>query len=149
MDFKTLTLTRQIACAPDRLFHLMTDRTARETWGAPGEGIVMQIDSFDLRPGGQEVSRCGPAESPEFTMTTAFHVVDAPARLICSETLDFGEGPVSVSLVTQEITAQDNGSHLTVTLQIASLIGPEMAADYQTGWNGGLDNLARMAEQPA
>lgn len=149
MDFNTLTLNRQIACPPARLFHLMTDQSAREVWGAPDDSTVMQIDSFDLRPGGREVSRCGPAQSPEFLVTTDFHVIDAPTRLICTETLDFGEGPVSVSLITQDIVGRDVGSHLTVTLQIASLIGPDMAADYQTGWNGGLDNLARLAEQPA
>lgn len=148
MDFDTLTLTRDIACAPERLFHLMTDRKARETWGAPGEGIAMRIDSFDLRPGGREVSRCGPAEAPDFRVTTDFHIVDAPARLIGTETLDFGAGPVSVSLITQEIAAAQGGSRLTVTLQIASLIGPDMAADYQAGWTGGLDNLTRLAERP-
>ena len=148
MDFNTLTLTRDIACTPERLFHLLTDRTARETWGAPGEGIVVQIDSFDMRPGGREVSRCGPVEAPEFKVTTDFHIVDAPDRLIGTETLDFGEGPVSVSLITQEIAETQGGSRLTVTLQIASLIGPDMAADYKEGWNGGLDNLTRLAEAP-
>lgn len=147
MDFDTITLTRDIACPPDRLFHLLTDRKARETWGAPGEGIVVIIDAFDMRPGGREVSRCGPAENPEFKVVSDFHVIDAPHRLICTESLDFGQGPASVSLITQTVAAGGKGSLLTVTLQIASLIGPDMAADYRTGWNGGLDNLTRLAEQ--
>ena len=148
MDFDTLTFNRRIACPPDRLFHLLTDRQARETWGAPGEGIVMRIDAFDMRPGGHELSVCGPADHPEFRVRSDFHVIDAPHRLICTETLDMGEGPASISLVTHLIAADGDASHLTVTLQIASLIGPDMVAGYEEGWTGGLDNLTQLAEHP-
>ncbi|WP_417210628.1 SRPBCC domain-containing protein [Antarctobacter sp.] len=146
MDFETLTLQRKVACPPARLFHLLTDRDARATWGAPNDDVSVIIDTFDMRPGGREVSRCGPKDAPHFAVTTDFHVVDAPARLICTETLDMGDGPVSVSLITQQVSATAQGCLLSVTLQIASLSGPALFDDYKIGWNSGLDNLVRLAE---
>ena len=34
-DFETLILERDIACSPDRLFHVMTNRDTRQKWSAP------------------------------------------------------------------------------------------------------------------
>ena len=34
-DFETLVLERDIACSPDRLFHVMTDRDMRQKWSSP------------------------------------------------------------------------------------------------------------------
>ena len=149
MDFDTLIVTRDIACPPARLFALMTDREARQTWGAPDDRTVMRIDAFDLRPGGHELSVCGPAEAPEFQVRMDFHVIDAPSRLIGTETLDLGEGPAAISLVTHEIAAEGAGSRLTVTIQAASLVGPDMMDGYREGWTGALGNLARLAEEEA
>ena len=148
-DFETLTLTRRMACPPERLFALMTDREARRAWGAPNDTDVVVIDSFDLRPGGQETAHCGPKEAPDYNTITDFHVIAAPATLVSTETLVIGGETLSVSLCTAEVTAEDAGSLLTVTLQIASLGGPDMVEGYREGWTGALENLARLAEARA
>lgn len=147
-DFTTLTLTRQIACAPDRLFTLLTTKAGREAWSAPTDTAVVIIDAFDCRPGGQERARCGPRESPEFETHTTFHRVD-PACLVASETLIIGAEILSTTLCTHDIAARDGGTRLDVTLQIASFAGPELFDDYAQGWNGSLDNIARLAGEPA
>lgn len=144
-DFTTLTFERQMACTPARLYHLLTDRAARERWGTPSEDAIIVIDEFDLRPGGRERARCGPCEAPEFQTVTDFHVV-TDACIVGTETLAVGGGIVSVSLVTQDIMPAEGGSRLTVTLQIVSVTGPETLDDYGQGWTGALDNLALMAE---
>jgi uncharacterized protein YndB with AHSA1/START domain len=143
-DFHTLTLERRIACTPERLFALMTDREARQAWSAPSPDTVIVIDHFDMRPGGREIARCGPRENPEFHTVTDFHVVE-PSRIVATEVLDVGGTMLSVSLCTSDMAAEDGGSLLTVTLQIASLTGPELFDDYATGWGAALDSLARMA----
>ena len=145
-QFDTQVLERRIAAAPDRLFALMTDKDARQRWGAPDESIVMTIDEFDMRTGGREVSRCGPKDAPEFTAVSDFHVVTGPSLLMCTETLTVGGEVVSISLVTQEVVADGTGSLLKVTLQIASLSGADTFADYQAGWTGAMETLTRMAE---
>lgn len=145
IEFDTITFSREIACSPEHLFKVMTDRTARETWGAPSDATVIIIDEFDLRPGGQEIARCGPREAPEFRTVTDFHVIDPPSVLISTETLEVGGALVSVSQCTSEITGSQDQSSLKITLQIASLEGSELFADYSTGWSAALDNLARLA----
>ena len=144
-DFATLTLEREFPCPPDRLFALMTDPAARAVWGAPDADTAIEIDEADIRPGGREVARCGPKEAPEFDTVSLFHVIEPDARLILTETLSLGGGMVSVSLVTADLAAAPAGTGLTVTLQVASLAGPEIAGGYREGWEGALANLARLA----
>ncbi|MBB95668.1 MAG: hypothetical protein CML68_13890 [Rhodobacteraceae bacterium] len=145
-EFRTLVLDRRIEAAPERVFALMTDPDARRTWGAPGEGIVIEIDQCDVRDGGREVARCGPRDAPDFSAVSDFHRVEAPRLIVLSETLTVGGNVLSVSLATQELSAEGSGCQLKVTLQIVSLTGPETFDGYAEGWTGALDNLVRMAE---
>lgn len=147
VDFGKLTLTRAIGCPPDRLFALLIQAEARAVWGTPSETAVFDILESDPRPGGYELARCGPSEHPEFVARTDFHVIDGPSCLICTETITVEGAPICVSLVTLEIAADGTGSDLTVTIQFASLCGPEMVTDYDTGWSAALDKLVKMAEQ--
>lgn len=149
LAFDTITLTRDIGCAPSRLFGLLTDRAARAAWGAPDAESVIEIDHFDMRPGGHEVARCGPKEDPHFGTRTDFHAVEDGRFVVGSESLTVGGEMLSVALVSCEVGARDTGSRLTVTLQIASLSGPEVLEDYRGGWSGALENLARLAEAEA
>lgn len=145
---RTLTLTQHIAAPPARVFALMTDPAARAQWGAPDAETAaqMEIEHADIRPGGREVARCGPAEAPEFTVTADFHVIDAPTCLLMTETIAAGGALQSVALVSQVLTAGDAGStNLTVTLQIASLADDSLFAEVQDGWRFALAALATMA----
>lgn len=146
LAFDTITLERDIACAPSRLFGLLTDPGARAVWGAPDADSVIEIDHADIRPGGHEVARCGPKENPHFGTRTDFHAIEDGRFVVGSESLTVGGDMLSVALVSCEIGARDIGSHLTVTLQIASLAGPDVLDDYRGGWSGALENLARLAE---
>jgi uncharacterized protein YndB with AHSA1/START domain len=146
-DYETLSLERDIACSPDRLFHLMTDRDARQKWSAPDDSSVVIIDSFDCRPGGHEETRCGPKEAPEFNTVGVFHVV-TPEFLSFTETLIIGGETVSISLCGHELSASEKGTRLRVTLQITSLAGPDLFKDYRGGWSAALDSLSALAESP-
>jgi len=143
-DFKTLTLKREIACAPDRLFHVITDRELRQKWSAPDDESVVIIDEYDCRAGGRETTRCGPKESPEFNTTSLFHVV-TPEFLSMTETLVIGGQMMSISLCSHEISKSETGSALHVTLQITSLVGPDLFEDYKNGWSAALDSLSAIA----
>lgn len=147
-EFATLTLTRAIAAAPDRLFHLICDREARSHWSAPEEGMEISIDEHDMRPGGREIARCGPIEAPDFVVTANFHVVDAPSTLIFTEILDMGGTILSIGLFTMVVEASDTGSDLTVTSQITSLSGSDTADEVEGGWSTALNSLQNLAEAP-
>ncbi|PIE11493.1 MAG: hypothetical protein CSA72_05120 [Rhodobacterales bacterium] len=143
-DYDTLTLTREIACTPERLFHVMTDKDLRAQWSAPDDDSVVIIDHFDCRPGGREETRCGPKEAPSFGTIGHFHVV-SPEFLSFTETLMVGGETVSVALCGHEISTSSKGCALKVTLQITSLAGPDLFADYNSGWGSALDKLAGLA----
>ncbi|KAA9010427.1 SRPBCC family protein [Histidinibacterium aquaticum] len=143
-DFATLTLSREYPCPPGRLFVLLTNPEARAIWGAPSDDVVIEIDEADIRPGGSEVARCGPKDNPEFDVVAQFHAIEPDTRMVLTETLTVGGEMLSVSLVTTDLEATGTGTELTVTLQVASLSGPETAAGYQEGWEGALANLARL-----
>ncbi|GAB4529466.1 MAG: hypothetical protein Tsb0019_31340 [Roseibium sp.] len=146
-DYETLTLERDIACSPDRLFHLMTDREARQKWSAPDDSSVVIIDTFDCRPGGREETRCGPKEAPEFNTVGVFHVV-TPEFLSFTETLIIAGETMSISLCSHELSGSATGTRLCVTLQIASLAGPDLFRDYRNGWSEALDSLSALASTP-
>ncbi|GAA6195951.1 SRPBCC domain-containing protein [Pseudophaeobacter sp.] len=143
-DYETLTLEREIACAPDRLFHVIIDRDLRQKWAAPNDESVVIIDQYDCRPGGREEIRCGPKDAPEFNTTGLFHVV-TPEFLSFTETLIVGGQMMSISLCSHEISKSDAGSTLRVILQITSLVGADLFNDYRGGWSASLDNLAALA----
>jgi len=147
VDYETLVLERDIACSPDRLFHLMTDRESRQKWIAPDDSSVVIIDRFECRPGGCEEARCGPKEMPEFNTVGVFHVV-TPDFLSFTETLVIGGDTMSVSLCGHELSASEKGTRLRVTLQITSLAGRELFSDFRGGWSAALDNLIALAEVP-
>jgi uncharacterized protein YndB with AHSA1/START domain len=143
-DFETLVLERDIACSPDRLFQVMTDRETRQKWSAPDDASVVIFDEFDFRAGGHEKTRCGPKEAPNFSTTGLFHVV-TPEFFSFTEMLVVGGETMSVSLCGHEISKSKKGSSLRVTLQITSLVGPELFDDYRNGWYAALDSLSALA----
>lgn len=149
LDFDTQVITRDIACTPDKLFRLITDPASRAAWGAPDGECVIEIDHADIRAGGHELARSGPNENPHFETRMDFHVLTPKEHLIGSETLTVGGQTLSVALVAMEIEPWEAGSRLSVTLQIASLAGPEMFQDYRGGWSGALDNLVHLAGREA
>ncbi|MDT0683569.1 SRPBCC domain-containing protein [Roseicyclus sp. F158] len=145
-DYETLILQREVACAPDRLFHVITDRDLRQKWSAPDDERVVIIDEYDCRPGGREETRCGPKDAPEFNTTGLFHVV-TPEFLCFTETLVVGGQTMSISLCSHEISKSDTGSSLRVTLQITSLVGTDLFDDYRGGWSASLDNLTTLVSE--
>lgn len=146
---ETHTLSRDIACPPARLFHLLTDGPSRALWNAPDAETKIEIDHADIRPGGHELARCGPASEPHFSTRNDFHLIDESTHLISTESLMVEGQAVSIALITQSVAAIETGARLTVTLQMTSLTGDETFAEYHAGWTGALDNIARLAEAAA
>lgn len=136
-------LTRDFRLPPDRLWALLTDARAREAWGAPSDDAVLVLDTEDLREGGQERHRCGPADNPEFVVDTHWYHLDAPLLACFTETISAGGARIGVSLVTYGLEAAGTGSRLHVDVCVSSMIGEAIGADFRSGWGSGLDRLGR------
>ncbi len=144
---KTIELKRKLPLGPDRLWPLLTEPKYREAWGAPEEGMTLQVEKADTREGGYERHRCGPAEAPDFLIDTRWYRLAGPDLAAFTETLVVGTDTIFTSLVTYDVEADGAGSALTVTVAISSFTGPEAFDEVEQGWMGGLANLEALAAQ--
>lgn len=143
LDTSSFNLHRTLPLSPDRLWEVMTDPKHREAWGGPDAETVLVIDKADVRVGGQDRHRCGPADAPDFVIDTRWYDLAAPDRAVFTETLIIGGEALCTSLVTYSLTAAGTGTDLGVTVAVSSFSGPETLEDFKQGWGGGLDNLER------
>lgn len=137
------TLTRDFGIAPDDLWHLLTDPETRAGWSAPSDSDVLTLDAQDLREGGTDRHRCGPAEAPDYTVDTRWYRLEAPALACFSETVEAGGMRIATSLVTYGLAETATGSALQVIVHVSSFVGDEALADFETGWTSALNRLQR------
>lgn len=142
-------LSRTMPLTPDRLWHLLTDARMRETWGAPEEGMVLVMESSDFRVGGHERHRCGPADTPDFTVDTRWYRIDGPHDAAFTETVNIGGAAIATTLVTYRVTPESSGSRLDVSVAVSSFTGPDADGEFKAGWEVGLSNLEALATRMA
>lgn len=138
------TLTRAFSLVPADLWPLLTDPETRSGWSGPSDSDVLTLEAQDLREGGTDRHRCGPAEAPDYTVDTRWYRLDGPALACFYETVEAGGMRIATSLVTYGVAPTDTGSALEVTVHVSSFVGPEALDDFQTGWTSALDRLQRM-----
>ena len=144
-DTATYDFHRDFTISTAQLWHLLTDPGMRSQWGTPEPGQTLTMITSDLRTGGLERHRCGPADAPEFEVETRWYRLDASENAVFTETLEADGATLATSLVTYRLTETGAGTALDVSVAVSSFVGPDMAQEFHAGWEGGLDNLARLA----
>jgi len=144
MTTDTFTFDRDFPLPPDRMFTLMTDAKMRELWGAPGDAVLEMLEA-DMRVGGLERHRCGPADNPEFEVETRWYNIDAPHAATYTEVIEAGGMRLGASLVTYTLTQTPTGCAARITVAVVSFVGPDMIAEFRAGWEGGLAKLCTLA----
>ncbi|MCK0095250.1 SRPBCC domain-containing protein [Yoonia sp. F2084L] len=91
LDTDTFDLHRTFNLPPEKLWVLLTDPKHREKWGGPDADTVLVVDKADVRVGGQDRHRCGPADAPEFIVDTRWYDLTEPSRAVFTETLVLAE----------------------------------------------------------
>lgn len=149
-DTNTFTYTRRYPLPPAQLYHLLTDADMRAAWGCPDPGMDMTVVTTDLTVGGTDLQRAGPANAPAFEVTTRWYNLNAPSDVVFTETIHAEGTDLGASLVTYRIAEDATGSTLAVTVAVSSFVGPDMIAEFNAGWDGGMANLdALVATQKA
>ena len=139
---ETIAINRKINASPDQIFSAWADPKAREQWGPPSDDEAIQFLENDFRVGGWDISLCGPKDDLRFRVETVYHHIEAPSRLLFTESVSTDEQLLSASLVTVNLTEIDDRiTVLNLTIQIASLVGEEMVAGHQAGWDAAITNL--------
>lgn len=142
-DTSSFDLERTLPLPPNRLWQVLTDPHHREQWGAPNDDTILVMETSDLRVGGQDRHRCGPAEAPDFAVLTRWYHLDAPNRAVFTETVLIGQDAIFTSLVTYHLAPDAEGTALSVTVALSSFTGEDATEDVRAGWTAGLANLDR------
>lgn len=145
LDTTSFDLHRSLPLTPDRLWQVLTEPTHRDKWGAPDPETVLVTERSDVRVGGEDRQRSGPADAPDFLIDTRWYDLAGPDRAVYTETLIFGGEAVCTSLVTYVLIPDGDNTKLSLTVAVSSFSGPEALDEVRQGWEGGLDNLERYA----
>lgn len=148
-DTDTFTFSRSFPLNPDKMWHLMTDAGMREAWSVPDDSMKLETVASDLSVGGVDHHRCGPEDAPEFEVKTRWYHLEGPNTATFTETIIAGGADLGASLVTYRISADGAGSKVDIAVAVSSFVGPEMIEEFRAGWEGGVENLAKMAAAQA
>lgn len=138
----TLVMERTYNASPTRVFHAWADAEAKARWSAPTPNIVIKYDEADFREGGRDVVHCIEPGKADYIAVVHYLDLRSDRRIVFAEAVSNGVERVSAALISIQLTPQGAGTHLNLTMQIASFDGSNMEEGYQFGWAAALDNLA-------
>jgi uncharacterized protein YndB with AHSA1/START domain len=142
LQHATITLQHSYSAPLERVFSDFADPVARARWSAPSNDVLI-YDEADFRIGGKDVFRCGPKGDPKFRGETRYLDIVPNARVVSSETVDVGNDRLAVALTTLDFEPTEDGTNLTVTIQVVSFVGPDMIHSYESGNKSALKNLSQ------
>ena len=141
LQHATITLQHSYSSPLERVFAEFADPVARARWSAPSKDELI-YDEADFQIGGKDLFRCGPQGDPKFRGETRYLDIVPNARVVSSETVDMDGQRLAVALTTLDFEPTQDGTNLTVTLQLVSFVGAEMIHSYESGNKSALKNLA-------
>jgi uncharacterized protein YndB with AHSA1/START domain len=144
--FALLTFERRVAAPVSTLWQAWTAPAARAVWASPAPGVTVEFLEADSRVGGRERSICQFEGTPDVHVEAGWLEMQ-PDRVSANYEVVSSQGAIdSVALVTANFAAEEEGSRITVTVQLSSLAS-DMEQGYRQGFDAGLANLAGVAER--
>jgi len=141
----TFTVERTYPHPPRRVFFAHSDQATMRRWRVEGEGFHVSEHTLDFRVGGGELSRFRYGDGPEIACEVQFQAIVPDRRIVFSYRMVMAGQPMSVSLVTVEITPRQGGTLLSYTEQGAYFgdpAGPGGPANREEGSRLLLESLA-------
>jgi uncharacterized protein YndB with AHSA1/START domain len=145
----TFAVERVYPHSPARVFHALSDEGTARRWRAEGEGWHINEFKIDFRVGGGEVSRFSYQGGPEIRLDAQYHEMVPNERIVFTYRMTMGTQPLSVSLTTIELFAEDRGTRLIQTEQGAYFGEGESVQGREEGTRGLLERLAEELDQSA
>ena len=142
-DTKTwdLRMTRLIPAAPDEVFDAYTDAEKQTIWFSllSTEPGIVEID-VDLRVGGVQHAKWGPAADQLFWEDQTFLEIDRPRRLVTSSTGGTPDGQTMTTRIEIDFEESDGGTLMSV---VQSGFPSEEMRDFFTtyAWVGAFDRI--------
>ncbi|MEL6893465.1 MAG: SRPBCC domain-containing protein [Actinomycetota bacterium] len=138
----TLRFERHFDHPPRVVFDAYADIEQRTIWSAPSDDEVVIFETHDFSVGGVDRFICGLRESPSFAGTTRYHaIVDGETIVFTERLTNLDDDLSAVSLVTWHVTADGDGSLLTIIDQVTSIVGDGPIHGSRHGYTAMLDQL--------
>jgi uncharacterized protein YndB with AHSA1/START domain len=137
----TITLQHSYSAPLRQVFSEFADPLARARWSAPSNDVLI-YDEADFRIGGKDVFRCGQKGDPKFLGVTHYLDIVPDARVVSSEVLHMDGQRLAVALTTLDFEPTEDGTNLTITVQMVSFVGPDMIQGYESGNKSALKNFS-------
>ncbi|WKD49667.1 SRPBCC family protein [Microbulbifer spongiae] len=142
----TISISKTIKATVEQVFAAWEDPNARTIWGPPSDDEAIEFVENDFRVGGIDVHLCGQKDDLRFQVETRYYEINSPNLLIFTECVKSENAPLSTSLITVAIAGNGSLTELSVTIQIASLVGSDMIKGTRSGWQIAISNLAAHLE---
>jgi uncharacterized protein YndB with AHSA1/START domain len=138
----TLTFEHSYPVPIERVFAEFADPVARAAWSAPSNDELI-YDEANFCEGGRDRFRCGPKDAPRFHGETVYHLIVPHKRVVSTESLGAEGQHLAVALTSLEFEATTDGTHLKMTVQMVSFVGPDMIKGYESGNKSALESFSR------
>jgi len=139
-DKPSLTLTREYAASPERIWRAWTDAKALSEWWGPEPGGAVSVAALDVRVGGRFRICFGGADGNAHECAGTYQEVARPSKLVFTWSWP-RTTPERESLVTILFKAKGRGTELVFRHE---RFFDEKARDgHERGWSGTLEKLAR------
>jgi len=155
----TLRISKTINAPRELVFKAWTEPESLSQWWGAGPGFTTPIAEVDLCVGGKyRLGMQAPDQDHPFIVGGAFKEVEPPEKLVYTWAWEFHgqedvpkpqSGPESVvgpgeTLVT--VLFQDAGGKTEIVLTHEFFPDVNMRDEHNKGWNGCLENLAKLVE---
>ena len=143
-DKPSLTLTREYAAPPERIWRAWTDAKAlKQWWSPPGESV--SVAELDVRVGGRFRICFGGADGNAHECAGTYKEVVKPGKLVFTWTWP-RTTPERESLVTILFTAKGRGTELVFRHE--RFFDEKVRDDHKRGWSKLLEGLELYLAQP-
>lgn len=146
----TVVVEQTIDAPIARVYAAFADAKERESWAAPSDTAVFRYEEHDFRVGGRDVAICGAKTDPRFRVEQLYIDIVPERRVVSTETIsETGKQTLAANITTLEFVTDGNRTHVRVTVQVTSFVGPGMIENTKAGNAGSLASMARYLEKGA
>jgi uncharacterized protein YndB with AHSA1/START domain len=140
------TLERVYPHPVAKVFRALQDPNKKRRWFAGANGLVVDDFTMDFRPGGFERYRFHFGDGPPMTNDHVYLDIVANERIVFAYHMTMDGAPLSSSLASMELEAEDGGTRLRYTEHTMYLDGNDGSAGRREGCEQFLVRLARELE---
>lgn len=144
----SFTVERRYKAAPEKVFRAWADPALKRQWfGAPEEGNPKHL--FDFRVGGRERSEGEMGPQQTYIYDAVYYDNVENNRIVYAYEMYLNGERISVSVATNELTADGDGTRLVLTEHGAFLDGLDTMEQRREGTEWLMDKLGTWLDEQA